>query len=141
MRACACSPRTVPSFRDSGEFRSWLIHWISCTELTRGMYIVGDSLKFTYLKEQAPALWRLSLQAFPPVIMFDSIFEYFYHLPHLQRGNVRLKEIGIPSCTPICHQSVNTQALSPHMVEETDVKWLFPGDPQSWSLFSPLILS
>lgn len=58
--------------------------------------------------------------------MFDSIFEYCYHLPHLQRGKVRLKEITIPNYTRVCHQSVNTQALSPHMVEETDVKWQHP---------------
>ena len=54
--------------------------------------------------------------ALPYVIICDGIFRYYYHLSHLQMGKVRLREITISSHILICHQSVNTPALSPHML-------------------------
>lgn len=51
-----CLPAGVP------EFRTWLIHWASCTELTGGICTLGDSLEFTYLKQQQLAPWRRPME-------------------------------------------------------------------------------
>lgn len=66
--------------------------------------------------------------AFPHLMMFDAIFEYYYHLSHLQRGEVR-HGVDHHSQLHTCHQSVNTQALSPHMVgDRCQMQPSSPGD-------------